>query len=203
MTIKYPPWNLHQILNASSRRGGVDQQVLECPLKYGSVIVGFNKLVQQHGLTAACFRPRNTTIFTPATLWSNSYFAEPSNIFHDTFKRPRFNLYNCEACPTLARPTLDGSVRPDSYLASCGRRECILGRITSRPRALTLKVSYTSRARPCGSEPYGFLACELDAEALRNGTAAVVHVLAAFSLTEWLFKCRNATLFRRRARSRS
>src|SRR5271169_1352229 len=29
-------------------------------------------------------------------------------------------------------------------------------------------------------EPYGFLACELDAEALRNGTAALVHARGIF-----------------------
>jgi hypothetical protein len=54
---KIPSLNFHHIQDATSRRGGIDQQVLQSPLQYHSVIVGFSELVQQHGLAAARFPP--------------------------------------------------------------------------------------------------------------------------------------------------
>src|ERR1700734_1555671 len=112
--------NIHQIQDASPRRSRIFQQVLNGPLQYDRVIVRLRELVQQHRLPAARFPPpEHNNLYTRNSLEQFVLCGTVQDLLMMTSKPPRFNLYNCEACPIQG-----GSVRPDSSLASYGRREC-------------------------------------------------------------------------------
>jgi type VI secretion system protein ImpJ len=92
-----------------------------------------------------------------------------------TFKPPRFNLYNCEAVPNSRWSS------PARQLSRVVWSEGMyLGPHHFQAQSAYFEGAIHFTGAALWFEPYGFLAYELDGEALRNGTAALVHARGIF-----------------------
>jgi type VI secretion system protein ImpJ len=96
-------------------------------------------------------------------------------LFMMTSEPPRFNLYNCEAVPNSRW------ISPARQLSRVAWSEGMyLGPHHFQAQSAYFESAIHFMGAALWFEPYGFLACDLDAEALRNGTAALVHARGIF-----------------------
>ena len=144
------------------------------------MVICSGKLMQQNDLPALRQPPAENYDLVPGNPLQEFVFCRTVHgVFIMTSEHPRFNLYNWEAVPNS---------RPNSRWISPARQ---LSRLVWSegmylgPHHFQAQGAYFENAIHFSGaalwfEPYGFLACELDAEALRNGTAALVHARGIF-----------------------
>lgn len=140
------------------------------------MVVGLSELVQQNRLAAPRFpSPEHDNPYARNSLEQIVFWGRVQCPFMMTPKLPGFNLYNCEAVPNSRWTS------PARQLSRVVWSEGMyLGPHHFQAQSAYFEGAIHFTGAALWFEPYGFLACELDADALRNGTAALIHARGIF-----------------------